>query len=99
MPAERVVDVLSLAGTHKDNAPSLYIITGHGGDRDNIHIGHREETVWYRHMDVDGDGVMDTVLYDNATGDGGIYAILEDYSDPLKAGDFFGSGIIITEIT
>lgn len=50
-------------------------------------------------MDVDGDGVMDTVLYDNATGDGGIYAILEDYSDPLKAGDFFGSGIIITEIT
>ena len=73
--------------------------SGQRGDRDYIHIGHREETVWYRHMDVDGDGVMDTVLYNNPTGDGGIYVILEDYSDPLTADDFLHNNPIITEIT
>jgi len=35
LPAERVVDVLSLAGTHKDNAPSLYTVTGHWHQSDN----------------------------------------------------------------
>ena len=73
--------------------------SGQRGDRDNIHIGTGKKTVWYRHMDVDGDGVMDTVLYNNPTGDGGIYAILEDYSDPLTAGEFYGASPIIAEIT
>ena len=41
-------------------------------------------------FDVDGDGDHDTVLYDNAAGDGGIYAILLDYSGALTGDDFEG---------
>ena len=46
--------------------------------------------VWMQRFDVAGDGDHDTVLYDNAAGDGGIYAILLDYSGALTGDDFEG---------
>ena len=60
---------------------------GFGGEQDRIPIGHANN-VWVERRDADGDGDLDTILHNNAAGDGGIYAILENYSDPLTAEHF-----------
>ena len=60
-----------------------------GGTRDSINLGPAPR-VWVRRFDVDGDGDLDTGLYDSAAGDGGIYAILLDYSGALTRDDFEG---------
>ena len=48
---------------------------------------HRKE-IWIKSEDADKDGDLDTVLYNNAEGNGGIYAILRDYTGTLTADDF-----------
>ena len=58
----------------------------------------RGDAVWIRRADVNGDGTLDTVLYDNAGGGGGIYAVLNAVDDLLDADDFPQAGTIVTEI-
>ena len=69
------------------------------GEQDSISIGHVDR-VWFGRIDADGDGDLDTVLYDNETGRGGIYGILRDYTDVLTSDDFLNaaSGFVIQEI-
>lgn len=68
------------------------------GDGDRLDLGDGVTRVWYRQADVNGDRVTDTVLYDNADGRGGIYAVLNAYDDPLTAEDFVRAGVTVTEI-
>jgi len=76
---------------------------GTGGKQDAISLAGvigGAASVWTRQVDVDGDGKTDTVLYDNVAGDGGIYAILEDYTGPLTEDHFrdVEAGFVISEI-
>ena len=50
-------------------------------DGDRIDLGAGVTRVWARRTDVNGDGTADTVLYDNAAGNGGIYAVLNAVDD------------------
>jgi len=67
-------------------------------DGDRIDLGSGVTRVWTRRTDVNGDGTLDTVLYDNAGGSGGIYAVLNAVDDRLDADDFLQAGISVTEI-
>ena len=74
--------------------------SGHGGQGDKIIVGTPKSVsdhVWFRQMDFDGDGDTDTVIYDNAAGQGGIYAVLLDYDQVLTEDDFLHAGVV-TEI-
>jgi Ca2+-binding RTX toxin-like protein len=73
---------------------------GVGGEGDRVDVGSfngNREPVWFRRFDADGDGDTDTVLYDNADANGGIYAILLDYDEILTSSDVL-SAITVTEI-
>ena len=59
----------------------------HGEDKISIGSSLRKD-VWIKRQDADKDGDLDTVLYNNAEGNGGIYAILRDYTGTLTAADF-----------
>ena len=80
--------------------------SGHGGQGDRIIVGlswaNRSadatyDPVWFRQMDFDGDGDTDTVIYNNAAGQGGIYAVLLDHDQALTEDDFLYAGTV-TEI-
>ena len=60
-----------------------------------------DQRVWYRRVDTNDDGVVDSaILYDNPAGEGGVFAVLENFADELSNEDFFrGAGITLTEIT
>ena len=63
---------------------------GSGGEQDWIQIG-RKNSVWIKREDANGDGGLDTVLYNNAEGNGGIYAILQDFTSDLTNDHFDGA--------
>ena len=67
-------------------------------DGDRIDLGDGVTRVWARRTDVNGDGTADTVLYDNAGGSGGIYAVLNAVDDLLTADDFLQTGTVVAEI-
>jgi hypothetical protein len=73
---------------------------------DKITIGSSLDTnVWIRRADAHDDGTIDTVLYNNAEGtaddeNGGVYAILLDYTGTFEALDFVdGRGDSISGFT
>lgn len=73
---------------------------GFGGKWDRIVLEESVTQVWFRHQDVDGDGVQDTILF-NRDGNGqtaGIYVIIEDYSTDLTGRNFENDGLVITEV-
>lgn len=92
---------VSVTATKLDRADRITDFSGHGGEGDRVSFGwsNRSNPVWFRRFDADGDGDTDTVLYDNADGDGGIYAILLDSDIALNSIDFWYSNTIVTEIT
>ena len=49
-------------------------------------------------MDMNMDGFTDTVLYDSADGEGGVYAVLNAVDDLLDADDFLQPGTVVAEI-
>ena len=65
---------------------------------DAIYLAPHDGAVWFRREDADRDGDMDTVLYDNARGDGGVWAVLLDFTDDLTARNFSGAGVTPHEI-
>ena len=73
---------------------------GFGGKWDKIVLEESVTQVWFRHQDVDGDGVQDTILF-NRDGNGqmaGIYAIIEDFSTDLTSQNFENDSIVVTEV-
>ena len=84
-----------------DRADRITDFSGYGGVNDIILISLTSvspKPVWFRRFDADGDGDRDTVLYDNAEGDGGIYVILLDYDEALTSDDFGAFTGTVTEI-
>ena len=67
-------------------------------DGDRIDLGSGVTQVWILRMDMNLDGVTDTVLYDSLDGEGGIYAVLNAVDGLLDADDFLQAGITVTEI-
>ena len=77
--------------TFYDTATSLSradVVTDFTKSEDKIYMGFGMEEIWVKIQDADGDGDNDTVLYNNAEDEGGIHAILRDYSGTLTASDF-----------
>jgi len=65
------------------------LVTDFTKGEDKIYVFGRP--VWHRAVDLDGDGVNDaTALYDDASGDGGIYAVLKGFTGTLTKVDFDG---------
>jgi len=84
-------DLFVVDGVSSDLEFADRIIDFAGGeDRIFILSAIAEGKVWYGLDDSDQDGVLDTVLYDNAEGEGGIYAILKNHGDKLTSSDFKG---------
>ena len=50
-------------------------------DGDRIDLGDGNTRVWILRMDMNMDGFTDTVLYDSADGEGGVYAVLNAVDD------------------
>ena len=92
----RDVFMFSLGTDSIDRANVVTDFTGRGADRDLLYI-LRSSSVWYRKFDADNDGDTDTVLYNNAAGNGGIHGILLDYDDTLTRSNFV-QDITVTEI-
>ncbi len=87
--------------TPLDDADLITDFSGHGEDGDKIYIGRVAGTVWIRRLDIDYDGRIETVLYDNSAGDRGVYGILLDYDAALTSDDFvhhFSYGVFVSEI-
>jgi Ca2+-binding RTX toxin-like protein len=69
-------------------------------ENDTLFLGKGVSKVWYRHQDVDGDGILDTVLFrqDENAQMTGIYAIIDDFSTILTGQNFENDGLVITEV-
>ena len=69
-------------------------------ENDTLFLGKGVSKVWYRHQDVDGDGILDTVLFrqDENAQMTGIYAIIDDFSTILTGQNFENEGLVITEV-
>ena len=69
-------------------------------ENDTLLLGKGVSKVWYRHQDVDGDGILDTVLFrqDENAQMTGIYAIIDDFSTILTGQNFENDGLVINEV-
>ena len=90
------LDVFGIEGTASAISGADYVWDFRDGDR--LDPGDGVTRIWYRQTHANSDANIDTVLYDNADGSGGIYAILNGHDDPLTAEDFVRAGVTVTEI-
>ena len=87
--------------TSHNYADLITDFSGHVRDGDKIDIGRVAGTVWIRRLNTDNNGTIDTVLYDNSTGNGGVYGIFLDYDAALTSDDvvrYFSDGVVVSEI-
>lgn len=72
---------------------------GYGGVRDKIIMSERSNRqAWFKHQDVNADGRMDTIVFDNPHGHTGAILVLMDHGEDLSRQDFWYASGFMGEI-